>query len=267
MKKSSTTVYLSTTGGLLKRISMRVLGLFILTTCYQSVLGQEAMPLRRNTIKVDLTSNLLFRNAINFSYERVTKPSQTLGITLGYQQFPKITSLGSSIQSEGERDRTGYKVGAEYRFYLKKENKYQAPHGVYLGPYMSYLFFKNERDLLITKDNGDEVNATYQSKISVFNIGFQVGYQFVINDRWTIDLVFIGPSISRYGAKFRLDGNFTVDEEHEYQNEIVQALVDRFPGLEDLITDHEVDSGGKVDTWGYGYRYQVLFGYRFGHKK
>ena len=107
----------------------------------------------------------------------------------------------------------------------------------------------------------------YKDNLSVLNVGFQAGYQFVINDRFTIDLTFIGPSMARYAAKFQLDGNFTVDEEHEYQNEILKALVDRFPGLDELIKNKEVDSNGKVDTWSFGYRYQILIGYRFGHKK
>jgi hypothetical protein len=58
-----------------------------------------------------------------------------------------------------------------------------------------------------------------------------------------------------------------VDEEQEYQNEILKALVDRFPMLDDLIKDKEVDANGRSNSWSFGYRYQVLLGYRFGHKK
>lgn len=238
----------------------------ILLICTQNVLAQESAT-RKNGIKLDITSHLLYRSAFILSYERVMKPNQTFAITAGYQQFPKLTSLGSGIQSTKEDVRTGFKVGGEYRFYLKKENKYLAPHGVYIGPYLSYLYFKNERSIQVTSDDGTKSDAYLKSNINVFNIGFQAGYQFVINDRFTIDLTFIGPSVARYGAKFQLDGNFDVDEEHEYQNEILQALVDRFPMLDDLIEDKEVDANGKANSWSYGYRYQVLVGYRFGHKK
>ena len=234
----------------------------------QSIRGQDAIENRRNTIKLDLTSNLLFRNALNFSYERVRRPNQTYAITVGYQEFPKLTSIGTGIvTTDDSKKRTGFKVGGEYRFYLKKENKYQAPHGVYIGPYASYLNFNNERDIRITADDGTVQDAFFKSNINVLNIGFQAGYQFVINDRFSIDLAFIGPSISRYSAKFRLDGDFDIDEEYEYQNDILKALVDRFPLLDDLIKDKEVDKNGKMDTWSFGYRYQVLIGYRFGHKK
>ena len=233
----------------------------------QNILAQEMSRIRKNTIKLDITSHLVYRQALNISYERVTKPSQTFVFTAGYQEFPKIISFGSGIQSPDEGKKNGFKFGGEYRFYLKKENKNLAPHGVYIGPYLTYLYFKNERHLQITQENGSQTDAFYKDNLSVFNVGFQAGYQFVINDRFTIDLTFIGPSVTRYAAKFQLDGDFTVDEEHEYQNEILKALVDRFPALDELIKNKEVDKNGKVDTWSYGYRYQVLIGYRFGHKK
>jgi len=242
---------------------------FLLTFFIQSqcILAQEMSGIRKNTIKLDITSHLVYRKALNISYERVTKPNQTFVFTAGYQEFPKILSFGSGIQSPDEGKKNGFKFGGEYRFYLKKENKFQAPHGVYIGPYLTYLYFKNERNLIITQDNGNEIDAMYKDNLSVMNVGFQAGYQFVINDRFTIDLTFIGPSVARYAAKFQLDGNFTVDEEHEYQNEILKVLVDRFPALDELIKNKEVDSNGKVDTWSFGYRYQILIGYRFGHKK
>ena len=268
MKRNKSTVYLHNLGCVLNGIYVKIALVFILIIHFENVIGQETTALRRNTIKLDLTSNVLFRKALNVSYERVTKPNQTYCITLGYQQFPKLTSLGTGVETtDDSKKRTGFKVGGEYRFYLKKENKFQAPHGVYIGPYASYLYFNNERDLRITTEDGTVADAFFKSTISVLNIGFQAGYQFVLNDRWTIDLAFIGPSISRYGAKFRLDSDLDIDEEHEYQNEILRALVDRFPLLDDLIKDKEVDAKGTFDRWGYGYRYQVLVGYRFGHKK
>jgi len=268
MKKSKSTVFLHNLGCVLNGIAVKATLVLLLISHFENVIGQETTALRRNTVKLDLTSNLLFRNALNISYERVRRPNQTYAITVGYQEFPKVASIGSRIQTtDDSKKRTGFKVGGEYRFYLKKENKYQAPHGVYIGPYASFLNFNNERDLRITADDGTVYNTFFKSNINVLNIGFQAGYQFVINDRWSIDLAFIGPSLSRYSAKFRLDGDFDVDEEYEYQNEVLKALVDRFPLLDDLIKDKEVNQNGEMDTWSFGYRYQVLIGYRFGRKK
>ncbi|HEX5170333.1 MAG TPA: DUF3575 domain-containing protein [Cyclobacteriaceae bacterium] len=227
--------------------------------------GSGDTTLRRNTIKLDLTSHWLYRNALVFSYERVTKPNQSFAISGGYQQFPSIGSFGDNIDVEKEKDATGYKFGGEYRFYLEKENKYGAPRGVYIGPYATYLSFKNGRTISVDNEGTIE-QADLDTKLSVFNIGVQLGYQFVLNNRWTIDLIFVGPSVSNYNVKFTLDGNYTFDPD-EVENEILADLIDRFPGLSDLLTDKEVKSNGKVNSWAYGYRYQFLIGYHFGRSK
>ena len=48
---------------------------------------------RKSIIKFDLTSLVIYSNAFNFTYERVLKNNQTLGITLGYQELPTLKSL------------------------------------------------------------------------------------------------------------------------------------------------------------------------------
>lgn len=248
---------------------MRVLLLLILLAINVGMLAQETevREQRLNTVKVDVTSYFLYRRSFVFSYERIIKPHQSFAITLGYQEFPKIVSFGSGIHGEREDRREGYKVGGEYRFYLKKENKFLAPRGLYLGGYMSYLFFNNERGLTIEDDDGTIGDAYLKTKLSVLNVGIQLGYQFVFNDRWTIDLVFIGPSISRYTLNMKLDGNFTPDEGNDYQNEIVEKLLDKFPLLHELVQDQTVDADGKTSSMAYGWRYQASIGYHFGRKK
>jgi hypothetical protein len=233
----------------------------------QTVLAQEA-PIpsqRKNTIKVDLTSHFWYSNAFGLSYERITKPNQSFAITLGYQEFPRTSRLGQNIAVKEDRDKNGYKFGGEYRFYLKKENKYAAPRGVYLGPYFSGHSFSNERVLEIDNDGTPE-EAILKSKLAIFNLGFQLGYQFVLNNRWTIDVVFIGPSLSNYRYNLTLGGNYTFDPE-DIQNEVILDLLDRFPLLEEVISENEATSSGKLDAWAYGYRYQLLVGYHFGRKK
>ncbi len=163
-----------------------------------------------------------------------------------------------------EEERRGFKFAAEYRYYLQKDNKFKAPRGVYLGPYLSVLNFKNIREIEVTMD-GNVESAVVNSRIDIINIGVQFGYQFLIKNRWTIDLVFIGPSVSNYRAKFELDGDFTGDPE-DVTSDIIEALIERFPGFDDLITDREFTDSGKI-AWAYGYRYQFQVGYHFGRKK
>jgi hypothetical protein len=223
---------------------------------------------RRSTIKLDITSYWLYRNAIMFSYERVVKnkPNQTWGITAGIQEFPSLGSLGSdSVMINRNYKAAGFKVGGEYRFYLKKENKFAAPRGVYIGPYTTFHNYSNGRSIEVN-NNGTLEQADLNTDLNIFNVGVQVGYQFVLNDRWTIDLVFIGPSISNYSFKTKYEGNFTFDPD-DITNDVVQGLIDKFPAFEELINEGAFSSNGKINTWAYGYRYQFQIGYHFGRKK
>lgn len=228
--------------------------------------AQDSLELgnRRNTIKLDLTHSMIYRNAFNLSLERLTKKNQSFAITAGRQEFPKMLNLGENIEGKREDNSGGYKVGMEYRFYLQKENKFSAPRGVYIGPYLSVLGFNSERDIVYTGSEEPE-EAKFDSKFHLFSLGAELGYQFVFNDRWSLDLVLVGPSYTRYNARMNLTGDFQFNPE-DVQNEILQALINKFPGLEDLLNDKELDSSGNVDTWGIGYRYQFLVGYRFGKK-
>jgi hypothetical protein len=220
---------------------------------------------RRNTIKIDLTSHILYRNALGISYERLVKPSESFSVMAGYQEFPIVASFGQRITVRDDRKRHGYKFGGEYRFYLTKENRYAAPRGLYIGPYFALHRFNNTR-LIEVEHNGARQQAVLDSKFGIFNVGIQVGYQFILNDRWTIDMVFAGPAISNYRYRLSLEGNYTFDKD-DVQREILLDLLDRFPFLDDLISDQEAKANGRLQAWSFGYRYQLQIGYHFGRKK
>jgi hypothetical protein len=185
----------------------------------------------------------------------------------GVVKFPELQSLGSNIKVVKDQKRSGYVVGGEYRFYLQKENKYKAPHGVYIGPYANLFEFKNERNLVITaEDDMSTSSVLLTSKINAVNLGFQMGYQFVINNRWTIDMIFIGPSASWYAAKFNLDGTLNIPED-EFEQEIIDGLLDRFPLIKELVSEESVNVRGNNSRWSGGFRYQLNVGYHFGRKK
>jgi hypothetical protein len=191
-------------------------------------------------------------------------PNHTWAVTAGYQEIPAFSGL-DNVSIKRESKAAGLKLGAEYRFYLKKENKYGAPHGVYLGPYTSFHNYSNTR-MIEVDNNGTLETAVLDADLNILNIGFQLGYQFVLNNRWTIDLVFVGPSVSNYRFKSTLEGNFTFDSD-DITNEVILGLIEKFPAFGELIDEGEVTSNRKVNYWGYGYRYQLQIGYHFGRKK
>jgi hypothetical protein len=218
---------------------------------------------RKHVIKYDLTGTALYQNAFNFTYERVIKKNRTLGITLGYQELPSLGSLiGSEMIGLERKTGSGFKVAVDYRFYLAKENRYQAPHGVFIGPYIANHNFNNSWDVVIRGNSGPQT-GTIDGKFNILNVGFQTGYQFLINNRWSIDMSFIGASYSHYRAVLDVNGDFDLGDT-EISQELIEAISDKFPLLGDLIDDGNVDQSGKLNSWGFGLRYIVNVGYAFG---
>jgi hypothetical protein len=239
--------------------------LFIFSAITAALAQEEQLPERRNTVKLELTASIWYNNAFGFSYERITKPNQSFAISAGYQQLRRNPRFGSNVSTTEDRSKRGFKYGAEYRFYLRKENKHPVPRGVYMGPYFTQHSFDNER-ILTVEQNGATEEAILKSELTILNVGAQLGYQFVINNRWTIDLVFIGPSISHYRYSAEISGNYTFDPE-DIENEVILDFIERFPLLDELISEKEATRSGGLDTWSYGYRYQIHLGYHFGRKK
>jgi hypothetical protein len=220
---------------------------------------------RKNSIRIEATSALIYRNAFVFSYERMIKQNQSIIITAGYQELPGLSGYADSIKAIKQGSNTGYKFGAEYRFYLAKENKYASPHGLYVGPYFSTTGFNNATDVTINS-GGLLESGTINSNIRIYNIGFEMGYQFALSNRWNLDLVFAGPSVSNYDIKSKLNGNFTFDPSN-IENEALQKVMNKFPGLKNLFENETVSSAGRLKKWGVGFRYQLNIAYRFGKKK
>jgi hypothetical protein len=88
----------------------------------------------------------------------------------------------------------------------------------------------------------------------------------MINNRWAIDLVAIGPSVSNYRGSLKLDGDFTFDKE-EIENEYLLKLLETFPMLNDVLTNKDISTNGKFDIWSAGWRFQCNIGYHFGARK
>lgn len=254
-----TTLFYSTN---MKKI---ILFFLIVFSIFNLMLAQEPMEQqRKNVIKLELTQ-AIFPNSLVFSYERITKPNQSFCITGGYEEFPDLISVSSTTRVKQDLIKSGYRAGGEYRFYLKKENKHLAPHGVYIGPYTSYHSFYNKREVEVDVD-GVKETAELQTDFQILNIGFQLGYQFVINNRWTFDIVALGPAVSNYRAYLKMEGDFTFDAD-EVENEVFLKLLDRLPMLDDVLTNKELSTQGRFNSWSYGWRYQFHIGFQFGKKK
>ncbi len=213
----------------------------------------------KNTIKVNLTSWILYSNGIQLNYERILSPNRSITVFGGLVQFPMPTIISnSSLNFDKNKSKSGYVFGSEYRFYLAKENKYAAPHGVYLAPFVSFYHFHNERS---GRDTITQSNAYLSTTMNFFNVGGELGYQFVIKKRFVVDCVMFGPALSSYYFNIKLVGN--LGSYNEDVQAIIDAIKEKYPVLKDLSSGEGISKNGISNFWSFGFRYAIHIGYRF----
>ena len=219
-----------------------------------------------NIIKVSISSWLLYPSSFHMGYERVLNENHSIYIFGGYNQFPIKLDLGiQNTNFTNARDKTGYTIGAEFRFYLPKENKYNAPHGIYLAPYISYYNFSSNNTITHTDSSGNKSSASLAMSIALLNVGFELGYQFVIGKRFIIDAEMFGPSFTYYSFKANINGSIAGSTQNETLQAVLDALKAKFPLLNDLSSSKQVYKNGSATEKfpAIGFRYAVSIGYRF----
>ena len=221
-------------------------------------------PFHKNVIKFNPTPMLLWSSKnVTFSYERILNPKQSIALTLGYLEFPSLfkDTIGSLLAITG-REKYGINVALEYRFYLGKRNSRPIPDGVYLAPFASYYgyHFKNNVDVLHTAlDSAGALKGNFY----IFNVGVELGYQFVFWKRLTLDLVLIGPAISYYGGGVDISGNINLEKLQEINAELYNKLKEKYPMIGDFVVNKSFKQNGKIDLFSVGFRYLMQIGFHF----
>jgi hypothetical protein len=220
----------------------------------------------KNSVKFNVSNTLLYDNSYQFSYERIIKENQSINVFVGYQQFPLVSLdlTDDNVNFTKDNSRDGFSVGADYRFYLGSINKYSAPRGVYLAPFVSFFQFGTDRNINYTNpDTGVVSNANLSSKLNLTNFGGELGYQFVLWDRFVIDCVLFGPSVTRYNYNIKLDEDIIGLDENEVYQKIIERMRDKFPNIGNLSGDEGISKKGVQSITAIGFRYSISIGYRF----
>jgi len=146
---------------------------------------------------------------------------------------------------------------------MKLENKDPAPHGLYIAPYYSLYNFnhKNQIQSLSNPSNESRINTNF----IINNIGLELGYQFNIKNRFTIDMVLMGPSYASYKLDMTFETGFKppdgeIDETLAALRDILFA---KYPWLKTLVDEGKINYKGKTSHWGLGFRYVLQVGFRF----
>jgi hypothetical protein len=214
----------------------------------------------KNVIKLNISSWILYSNGVQINYERILSKNRSITIFGGPIQFPMPSIIANSpLNFDKNKTKSGFALGSEYRFYLAKENKDAAPHGVYLAPFISYYHFNNQR---FGHDTTNQDNLSLSTTMDFLNIGGELGYQFVIKKRFVIDCVMFGPAITSYYFSLKLNGSTSGDYNEQIQA-ILEAMKQKFPLLKDLTNGQTLSTSGISNFWSIGFRYAIHIGYRF----
>ena len=221
----------------------------------------------KNTVRLNLTNPLLFgERSLVLGYERTMGLHQSFSVNAGLAQLPTFNLVNVSDDSSFQIDKTskdkGYTITGDYRFYLASENKYNAPRGLYIGPYLTHVFMGRENIWTLHTETFDgDIKTDF--KFNMTSIGAQLGYQFILWKRVALDFVLIGPSIAKYNIEAKLDTSLNPDDESALYEKINELLTERFPGYSFAVDDVEFKKTGTTNTTSLGYRYVIHMGFRF----
>jgi hypothetical protein len=184
-------------------------------------------------------------------------------VNFGRTALPKLATINTdSMNIIKSNKNTGMNFSAEYRFYLGKENKYNAPRGIYIAPYYSYNSFRKENTWSLTKfDYNGEVNTDLSLKVQT--VGVELGYQFVFWDRLAVDFVMLGPGYANYKLKAGINTTLSPANQLELLEKINNYLSDKLPGYNFVIPEKEFTTTGSTTTNSFNFRYLIQVGFRF----
>jgi hypothetical protein len=229
------------------------------------VAQEQDVPKYKNIIRYNLSGAILFGadKYVVFGYERVVGPRQSFSVNVGRASFPKLVSVSTdTFELQKDLKNGGMNVSADYRFYLKKENKYTAPHGLYIGPYYSFSHFDRKNQWLYNNSTGSSSIKT-QVDLTIHTIGFEVGYQFIFWKRIALDLLMIGPGIGFYNYEASLGGDLSDSHKEELNAALEELVTQKIPGLSYVFTGESLKGSGSVKSTSFGYRYIIHIGFRF----
>ena len=220
---------------------------------------------RKNTIMINLTSPMIFgSNNYVLGYERTIGKHQSFSVHLGTFSLGQLININTDSIKGVSQDvnSRGLSLSGDYRFYLAKENKYNSPHGIYIGPYFAINNFTRKFVFDVnTEAYTGQMNADFS--VGVATLGFQLGYQFIFWDRVTLDMILFGPGISNYRAKTTLSTNLNPEQESEFFTKLNEKIQEKIPGSSLVIKPGSFEKSGSVNTTSFGYRYIVMLGFRF----
>lgn len=217
---------------------------------------------RPNIVKIN-TLALPFSN-ISLSYERGIKPRLSAGIGVGYKYGgtePKLLSANNSTISVDIDKITGYSITPEVRYYLRSCDPGKLD-GFYAGVYFRYTHYSSDVKFDYMPENGPVEHYNPETALNEYGVGIQLGYQMLLWDKFSIDLILVGPRYSSYhfGYQFNQEpSDEFLDDLSGYLNEVV----DRFGFDYDVDVNQEGEGKASNSFSFLNTRFGISLGFAF----
>jgi hypothetical protein len=242
---------------------MRKLGLFLFAVLATAFTAQA----QQNIVKIGVGS--MFNRTLNLEYERLLTEKTSVFGEFGYQ-FPINVPAGLVDFTEGTGSTNNLVINegtynnvyfaAEYRIYTAGV----AGKGFFVAPYLKLSNYSFDVTGTYNNDVNGFINIPAEVNLGYFSasIGGQLGYQWIIKDKVTINWSFIGLGVglNRLSAGFTADDN---DVFEEWEQDVNDFLA-QFPGNYELKSDNAtrtIDAAGTVIL--PAARASLSIGYRF----
>jgi hypothetical protein len=222
----------------------------------------------KNSIRYNIsTPSILGIGNIILGYERVLEKNRSFTLAVGLNKLPflnaDIDETGDSgVKLSGNGNNVGFHISGDYRFYLKSENKFDAPRGVYIGPYYSFNSHNRGNEWALDTENFNG-NASTDLFFRIHSIGGELGYQFLLGKRILLDFTMFGPGLAFYKAGIGFNTDLNGEDESLLIERINEILSERIPGFNNIFTEDGIEKVGATNTTSLGYRFLINIAYRF----
>lgn len=226
-----------------------------------------------NIIKINVPA-LFFKN-FSLQYEKAVGKKQSFAVAVRYRPEGKIPFEGTVEDLVDDKSirvdlaRIGnFGITPEYRFYFDKKG---ATNGFYIGPFISYNYYKG--NVPINYNDYDDINhvsiektAVFKGSVNTFTAGFQLGAQWKLSDKVSLDWWIVGPNYGISKGTFDFVGALNDIEQISMQYEL-EKIKNTIPLIKIDIADGSPNANGatfKVNGPWAGIRAMgINIGYRF----
>ena len=252
-----------------KLIILLILSFFIFKgVISQDITGVEKTKQGRKDIKypniIKINSLALAFSNISLVYESGIMPRLSAGVGLGYKYAgfePKLFTVNNSRIGADIGQIQGFSISPEVKYYIKTCDP-GLLEGFYVGLYFRYTHYSSDVKFGYEPENKPIEYNNSDVALNEYGVGFQLGYQLMIKERFSIDFLLFGPRYSSYHLGYEFDQTPSqefLDDLSEHLNEIV----DRFGFDYDVNIKKEGDAKASSSFSFANTRFGISFGFAF----